>query len=129
MILTYPLKHWLCTLALGPLILWMYDRLFTHNNPMLSGIEFYFMFFLFGFVFSIPALVVYYFSFRIILGKVSSKIAAKLILLAIAVPATLFTFYLIGGTLMHPLMISYSAALIVASMFFKLNGRTEKVGS
>lgn len=96
---------------------------------MLSGIEFYFMFFLFGFVFSIPALVVYYFSFGIILDKVSSKTAAKLMLLAIAVPATLFTFYLIGGTLMHPLMISYSAALIVASPFFELDGRTEKVGS
>lgn len=93
---------------------------------MLSGMEFYFMFFLFGVVFSLPVLVVYYLSFKIVLAKVSSKIAAKLILLAIAVPATLFIFYVIGGTLMHSLMISYSTALIAGSMLFEFDGRTEK---
>ena len=129
MALEYPIKHWLGTLAVGPVIVLIYDAVFSHNNSMLSGPEFYVLIFLFGLLFSLPSLLIYYFCYKMVSRKVKSKLRTKMVLLIIAIVETLLTLYLIGGTLMNPLMISYSAALVMTAIVLKIGNESEDVGA
>ena len=129
MALDYPIKHWLGTLAVGPIIILIYDAVFSNYNSMLSALEFYLMFFLFGLLFSLPVLLIYYVCFKMITRKLKSKVRIKLVLLLIAILGTLLTFYLIGGTLMDPLMISYSVALVMTAIFLKIDIESDDVGA
>ena len=129
MALEYPIKHWLGTLAVGPVIVLIYDAVFSHNNSMLSGLEFYVLIFRFGLLFSLPSLLIYYFCYKMVSRKVKSKLRTKMVLLIIAIVGTLLTLYLIGGTLMNPFMISYSAALVMTAILLKIGNETEELGA
>jgi hypothetical protein len=61
--------------------------------------------------------------------KVKSKLRTKMVLLIIAIVGTLLTLYLIGGTFMDPLMISYSAALVMTAIVLKIGNESEDVGA
>jgi hypothetical protein len=118
--LSYPTKHWLTTISVGPLFLSVCDVLFSKQNTMLSYIKFYFMFVFYGFIFSIPVFAIYYFLFKMSLKAKISRLAVKIGMLIVAIIITCFVICLIGSALMLPLMISYLIALALTSTFYKL---------
>jgi hypothetical protein len=116
--LSYPVKHWLASIALGPFILVLYDTFVFQNNTTLSETEFYLMFLFFGFVFSLPLLGLYFLAYRVIIRSRMSILIQRVVLLIGVIVTTLVVLGMIGGNIMNALMTSYSLALITTTWFF-----------
>ncbi len=120
MISSYPVKHWLSSVALGPFILVLYDLLIYRHNEMLSQIQFYFLFLFFGFCFSLPISIAYFFAFKMLVKIKTPVLAIRTILLVGAICGTLLIIKLIGGSIMIALMVSYSLAVFISSWFYTI---------
>ena len=117
---TYPYKHWLTTLAVGPLILIIQDIFFGNNN-LNDSIGIYMLFLVFGLFFSLPAFAFYLLLFNLIIRKTNSTFIIKTVLSLTTIVGVFVTIKLIGGTMMTPKLASYySVALIICSLFYKI---------
>lgn len=121
--MTYPIKHFLATLLIAPLISVFYtagnaapDLLETLGNI----IETYPLFLIFGFAFALPVFILYYFSYKVLIKTSLPNIAIKLLLNTKAIAGLLITLKLIGGTFVPTALMFYSIAVIISSFFFKL---------
>ncbi|MGN6495268.1 MAG: hypothetical protein ACTHLE_24990 [Agriterribacter sp.] len=83
--LTYPLKHWAFTLALAPLLLYLY-QLFNVRFGGYAGnfLQVYFFTLLFSVFFSIPALIIYLLVYFFLKRKNVDETVIKLLLIALS---------------------------------------------
>lgn len=115
---SYIIKHWLATLLVAPILLYVYDLVMmkaTWGLGMCSLIV------LFGAFFSIPTLIAYIFLFKLLAKQNVNSCTAKIILDGLVVLGIAITGTLIGGTLIATIVITFSAAAILASLLFRLN--------
>jgi hypothetical protein len=117
---SYPFKHWLTSLAVGPLILMTQD-IVSGNNNLNDAVGIYFLFVVFGLFYSFPVFILYLLLFSFLIRKTDSAFIVKTVLNLITIIGGFFTIKLIGGTMMTPILASYYAvALIVCSLFYKI---------
>lgn len=124
----YPIRHWLLTLAIAPVIVALYAYLISNDTSMFSLLEAYALFFIIGLIFSIPMLLVYYLIFYFLIRKPLSALTIKSILNLATIAGILVTFYVIGGSATPDYSISYSIAVVVSSWLIKLKN-TESVSA
>lgn len=119
----YPIRHFLVTLLIAPLISVFYtagnaapDLLETLGNML----ETYPLFLILGFVFALPVFILYYLSYKVLIKTSLPAIAIKLLLNTEAIAGLMITLKLIGGTFVPTAILFYSIAVIISSFFFKL---------
>ena len=117
---TYPYKHWLTSLAVAALILFIIDVV-SGNNNLNDAVGMCMLYVIFGFVFSIPVFIIYLLLFNLLIRKTTSALIIKTILNSITIAGIFITIKLIGGTMMTPKFASYySIILIICSLFYKI---------
>jgi len=117
---TYPYKHWLTSLSVAALILFIID-IVSGNNNLKDAIGMCMLYVIFGFVFSIPVFIIYLLVFNLLIRKKFSALIIKTILNSITIAGVFVTIKLIGGTMMTPkFALYYSIILIVCSLFYKI---------
>ena len=117
----YLLKHWLTTILLAPFLLSVYDWVIEPIPGKVIGlIEIYPVFLLFAFVLSLPTVIVYYFTFRLLMNRNANPVLTKIALITLTVVGTATTILIIGGSLSKTLAFAYSATAIVTGCTFKI---------
>lgn len=125
--LPYPIKHFLATLLIGPCIPVFYETgsSVEGGNPgilqtLRDLIETYPLFLMFGFVFALPAFIIYYLVYRAFIRTTLPSLAIKMLLNTVAIAGLIITLKLIFDSYIPTAIISYSIAVIISSLFFKL---------
>jgi hypothetical protein len=121
----YPVKHWLTTLTLGPLLMIIYDA-FISTRLMNESVGIYILFLMFGVCFSLPAFFLYLFIYNRIIKEKISNLSIKTILNVIGVTLVIAIFLLIKGSMSQLLIFCYSIAIVVGSLFYRLRPREVK---
>ena len=119
---TYPFKHWLTSLGLGPLFQIIYATLFDPEYKFTNdSLGTYLLFFLFSLFFSFPVFVIYLMLFNLFIKKIKSLLLVKSLLNLITILSVYIIIQLIGGTAMTmTLSTIYSVAIIISSSFYKI---------
>jgi hypothetical protein len=116
-----PIKHWLRTLLLGPLFILAFIIISEHHKGDIAAmLILYPLFFLYGAVISLPALVLHYIVFLVLVRFGASELGLKIGLSVTAVISIVATFSLLGGTLMLPISAAYSLAAIITGALLKM---------
>ena len=116
---SYPYKHWLTSLVVGPLLMIIYEIIFD-PGPMVGVVETYFLFLTFGLFFSVPVFLLYLLTFNQLTKKINSNLTIKTILNTVGVIGIIVTFLIIKGSMAMMLAISYSVTLIISSVFYRV---------
>lgn len=117
----YPVKHWLVTLAIGPIVVALYEYMLSNDNSLFTVLELYPIFLIMSFIFSMPMLFIHYLLFISLVRTTLPTLAIKSILNMVTIIGILITFYLIGGSARHSYSLSYSIAVIVCSWPIKIS--------
>lgn len=118
---SYPIKHWFLAIVTAPLFGFFYEVIFTPYNESSDFIQLYFLFVLLGFIFSFPVILIYYFTFLLLIKKTNSALLIKVLLNILAIVSVFISFKLIGGSIVDNLTIVYSVSIIFWSFFLKVN--------
>jgi len=119
--LSYPLKHWLTTLLVGPILIIVYD-LIVSLRLMVDGLGLLMVFIAVGLVLSLPIFLVYLWAFKLLTKKKISDLMIKATLDIGGVLAIIVTFlFIIKGNLAITLSVAYSIALVLSSLFFGID--------
>ena len=116
----YILKHWLATLLVAPILLYVYDLVMMEASWGLGACG---LIILFGALFSIPTLIAYIFLFKLLANQNVNSCTAKIILDSLVVLGVTITGMLVGGTLITILIIIFSVAAVLASLLFRLSAK------
>jgi Sec-independent protein secretion pathway component TatC len=118
----YPFRHWLTSLALGPLIIFIYALLFEPDYKFNSDMPgMYMLYVAFGLFFSLPVFIVYLLLFNLLIRMAKSMLLIKMALNLVTIIGVFMTIKLMGFsevTLSLPLI--YSIAIIASSFFYKI---------
>ncbi|MFT3702751.1 MAG: hypothetical protein QM802_10290 [Agriterribacter sp.] len=109
----YPLKHWLATLAIAPLLMAAYD--FATGSVFFWGR--YFDVLWFSFIFSIPVFIVYIGLFYLLAKKQRPLYATKIILSLCISCIAFITLSMIGRGVID-LFPVYAIAITISSFLF-----------
>ena len=116
----YPVRHWLTSLAVGPLLVFISNIVI--NSADINANDFfanYILLFFFGLIFSLPTIVFYYVVYNLLIKRQTSPVIIKIILDIVAVLGMCLTLHLIGGTAIPGMYAPYSTAIVVCSLFYK----------
>lgn len=117
----YPLKHWLATLVIGPILPALYSLVIDKSIIDLKDlIQLYPLYLILGIFFSIPLLAIYYLCFAIMEKLTTSGLLVKTILTLLTVAGIYVTFKIIKGSMVPIEICAYSGAAIICSFIFKI---------
>jgi hypothetical protein len=122
---SYLFKHWLGTLLFGPIIAQIIEIFLNQNNKILDFFEYYILFLLFGFLFSLPTYILYGILYWILANKKIDYNHSKFILIIFANAGIIITFFLINGFSTYQGILSYCLASIITGLFLKLNFKND----
>jgi len=126
----FPIKNWLTTLALAPVLGGLIDYFYKPVIPTFIGwLEFYPNLIFFSLIISLPTLILYYIVFFILNWKNVSNTVLKLILIAVTAIGTTITFYLIGGLLAKKMAIAYIIVTAISCLLLKLDRPAKPSGA
>ncbi len=117
---SFPLRHWLTTLFLSPFICDLIDFFSEQRQWMFSSWETYPFVYVFSFLFSIPAMIVYTVTFFFLYQKEANVLLSKLILIILSVSGIIITQTLISGSATKMIIISYSISAVISGIIWKL---------
>ncbi len=119
----YPIQVWLtATLGIAPLILLLAGLVNTKWNVELVTIPLFMLVIpLGGLLLSSPVLLIGLLVFRVLIREVSSETLIKLLFAVISITGVAITFWIISGSMAVMLGLIYSASVIVASLFYRIN--------
>jgi len=116
----YPLKHLFATTLLSPLIFGIYDPSIFRGTKVW---DMYLIFLASGVLFSLPAFLIYYLLYIQLNKTPLHQVVKKVLLNAIGIFGIFVTLKIVQGTMANSLIVSYSIALIVTSVFINMNRR------
>jgi hypothetical protein len=116
----YILKHWTLTLVIAPFLPAIYEGLFLLERGWAKTLELYPLFLIFSFVFSLPALLVYFLLFQVLAKENINPLTMKLVLIGFAVISIALTCWSIKGSMMPVLATSYSISVVFTGLICKL---------
>ena len=103
----YPLITWVLTILIAPITLMIF-RLITNGGGVLSWVETLPVFYIMGFIYSIPTLAIFILVFELLKKKSIPDIFLKVLLSIFGVIGIFLTLWYIGGTMSMELAIFYS---------------------
>jgi hypothetical protein len=121
----YPIKHWLTTLMIGPLLLGIYEAIRASDRNVWGELQTYPLFLVLGLVYSFPVFLMYCLAFNLLIKTTATPWLIKTILNTGAIACVFISFKIIGGSLALTLSIAYSMALLISSFFFKVQNHTK----
>jgi hypothetical protein len=116
----YPYKHFLTTIILGPALVFAQELRPVNLANMWDTYSAYLLFLMFGFVFALPAFVVYLLVYRLLIKRPVSFALIKIILNCIAIVGLFITMKLIGGSLTNEIIVAYVIAIVISSLFYRI---------
>ena len=117
----YFLKHWLTTLLLAPFLPSVYEFILEPISGQVVGLlEVYPLALMFSFFLSLPTLVIYLFTFKLLAKQNANPALTKFILISWTIIGITTTILSMGGSLSLTLVFSYSIASIIAGFVFKI---------
>lgn len=119
--LTFPIKHWLTTLLVSPIFLIIYDSV-VDTEFVFNEASIYFLFITMGAVLSLPGLLIYFLTHKHLQTSKLSDLQIRLILIAIAATMVAIAFWLIKGSLMIPMMLSYVTGVTISGWTYSIRG-------
>ncbi|MFM2213564.1 MAG: hypothetical protein RL427_827 [Bacteroidota bacterium] len=119
---SYLFKHWFGTLLLGPLLAHMMEFYSSADSHLvLSILEAYPIFLIFGLICSSPTYILYGGIYYLLGQKDFNLKFAKAILILFSVSGVIITFWLIGGSWSINGIQAYCLASIISGIYFTLN--------
>jgi hypothetical protein len=117
----YPVQIWLATIIIAPILLSIVNLIEDHNYFNNSDNFLVIILFIgYGLFFSLPAFVIFFIAFKILIRNPSSPLLIKIITDLISIGCLIITFLLIEGSMIFLGSIYYSASIIISSLFFKI---------
>lgn len=124
---SYILKHWITTLFLAPVISQIIEFIFGKSHHQVVGLfEVFPVTLIFSIVFSLPALVIYIFTFYFLYRNKVTFLVSKLTLIIVSVVTISITLILIGGTMFNEMIVAYSLSALVTGLFFSIRIKQNK---
>jgi len=121
-VIRYPVLHWLLTMLLGPLII--VGRVVVDKGDTLEGIASLFLISLiYGSLFSLPTLALYMLTAQRIAARIGSAPVAKAVLDLLVIIGVAVTLFMVEDSLVSLVFWPYCAAVVLASLFIKLEIR------
>jgi len=102
-----------------------YDAVIS-SKLMVDAIGIFFLFVTFGLFFALPTFIQYILTFKRVIKRGMSILTVKLILNMLAITGTVLTFLIVKGSMTELLIICYSSALIVGSLFYRVRPKQIK---
>ena len=115
----YPIKHWLFTLLMGALSS-LLNINFYKNDSVVDFLQLYLAYLFVSALYSLPVLVVYFSLFPLVCKLTTSTIGIKSISNLLVIICVVATFALGAGIIMIYTTAAYCIAVIIASLFIKL---------
>ena len=118
----YPFKHWMTSLAVGPLISFIYGGIYNPDFKINTDIiGMYLLYFAFGLAFSLPVFVLYLLIFNVLIKKTESEVIIKTTLNLVTIVSVFVIVNSIGGTAMTTTFSTiYSIGIILSSFFYNI---------
>uniref|UniRef100_UPI00404728BD hypothetical protein n=1 Tax=Roseivirga sp. TaxID=1964215 RepID=UPI00404728BD len=117
--ITYSIKNWATALIISPLFLVLYDAV-ADTEFVFDDLGVYFVFILMGAIFSLPGLFVYFFVYKALISIGFSNIIIRLTLILVASLMALIALWLIKGSIMIPMMLSYVSGVLISGFIYPL---------
>lgn len=128
MSLPYPLKHWTFTLALAPLLLYLYQLFNVHFGGYAGNfLQVYFFTLLFSVFFSIPALIIYLLVYFFLKRKNFDETVIKLLLIALSTLSIVATLKLIlpDASVWDAFIAIYIISTVIGGVIFEIDKTTK----
>jgi Sec-independent protein secretion pathway component TatC len=117
----YPFQLWLTSvLVIAPIIIIVANLINSRNIEELGVLP---LFIAFGIFFSLPVLLICYFTYRLLIKRTSSALLIKIIINTITIIGVFTTFYVISGSMALILSLVYSGSVVISSLLFKIKER------
>lgn len=116
--LRYPTLVWVTNILLSPILLILITTFFFKGN-FFGDIKLLFPFYFLGFLFSLPAYIIFIFLNQIINNFDINNFTKKLIFSLFGVGLIFLTFYVLGGKTTNILTLSYSSVLLMTCLILK----------
>jgi hypothetical protein len=116
--LRYPTLVWVTNILLSPILLILITTFFFKGN-FFGDIKLLFPFYILGFLFSLPAYIIFIFLNQIINNFDINNFTKKLIFSLFGVGLIFLTFYVLGGKTTNILTLSYSSVLLMTCLILK----------
>lgn len=122
---SYAVLHWVLTILISPFTSYIQQVLEYNsiNGAGLLGLYPYLI--LFGFAFSIPTLLIYFFCFYFLAQSNISVLLSKLILISVAILGIIITISIVLEQLDMDFILPYSITTLIVGLMLKSG--TEKV--
>src|SRR5687768_15939907 len=118
--INYPVKHLFATTLLAPLIYAVYDPSIFRGTKVW---DMYLFFFGSGVLFSLPVFLIYYFMYKGLNTTSLGQLLKKVLLNTFAILGIFLTLKIIQGSMVNALIITYSIALTITSLFINMPGK------
>lgn len=117
----YLIKHWAAVVLIAPVLV-VLSGLFMESSEMQlkEALEWYFLFTLFGCLFSVPTLAINYFVLFALKNRNISAFYLKLMEVLITIGCIQLTMHLLGGSATFQLGLSYSITVLLTAFLIKL---------
>lgn len=114
----YPVKHFLSTILLAPIILEGFEQI-LYNQTVIGGL--YFTFLALSFGFALPTYIVYHILYVQLKKQTIKPVVIKLILNFIAILGFLLTIKILQGSAVGPIILVYPLTILITSLLFNLS--------
>lgn len=115
---TYIYLTWIATVVGAPILILLYNVLFQPGDSGKDALVFLPIIFLFGFLVSLPALIVYLLFFELMKQRISDAVTMRLSLLFLSLFLIGISFVIIGQNAPKYVARSYELASLVAALIF-----------
>jgi hypothetical protein len=126
----FPILVWLLTVTfIGPIMLSIMIKYFEPANYFFSTeIRTNFrVCSVFGTIFSIPVLIIYFIIFKVLTNKNKSSLLIKIYLTLLCLIGMYFTFYIMGEFKISLYTLPYPIGLIIATLIFRVYKEKKKI--
>jgi hypothetical protein len=117
--ITYSIKNWATTLVISPLFLVLYDAV-VDTEFVFDDLGIYFLFVFMGAIFSLPGLLVYFFAYKGLISTELPNVLIRLTLIQVASVMVIIALWLIKGSIMIPMMLSYVSGVLISGFIYPL---------
>lgn len=121
----YTIKHWLLTIAISPITEMLIAAITgKDSNHVLLPLELIWYFWIFGFLFSLPAFALYLVLFYLLYRLSTPVETSKVILIIVSGLCIIFTFSLLETP---ELIMAYTLTAVITGFFLKLKKQDKVV--
>lgn len=113
-------KHWITTLVLSPLLLFIYAFFQSELYDFYDQLEVFFIFLLFSTLFALPTVFISFVLFYFLDKKRVQISIVKLVIILTTIVGAFLTWFIISNTIAVEYSIVYSIVAILSATLFKI---------